>query len=158
MLAMSEARRQAVFQLATPTALSKSYASCPATSRLSVAQPPPMAIGISLALAPRRIETDPPRAARRPTGRLRAERRSGHGTLGTARPGDRGRSRSRRARRPRGGDVSRRPEDLRIRNRSLVEHHRVTRRAGSADDPQRRPDERALKNLVVDKRFGVDVF
>ena len=40
----------------------------------------------------------------------------------------------------------------------LVQNDRVTRRAGSADDPQRCPNEGAFVNLVVDQRFGVDVF
>src|SRR5206468_7016471 len=40
---------------------------------------------------------------------------------------------------------------------SLVEHHRIAGRAGSANDPQRRPDERALEDLLVDERLGVDV-
>src|SRR5207247_231376 len=40
---------------------------------------------------------------------------------------------------------------------SLVEHHRIAGRAGSANDPQRRPDERALEDLLVDARLGVDV-
>src|SRR5438094_8652302 len=40
---------------------------------------------------------------------------------------------------------------------SLVEHHRIAGRAGGANDPQRRPDERALEDLLVDERLGVDV-
>src|SRR2546425_10880035 len=40
---------------------------------------------------------------------------------------------------------------------SLVEHHRIAGRAGGANDPQRRPDERALEDLFVDERLGVDV-
>src|SRR5207247_654935 len=39
----------------------------------------------------------------------------------------------------------------------LVEHHRIAGRAGGANDPQRRPDERALEDLLVDERLGVDV-
>src|SRR5213593_2790601 len=40
---------------------------------------------------------------------------------------------------------------------SLVEHHRIAGGAGGANDPQRRPDERALEDLLVDERLGVDV-
>src|SRR3989454_6053464 len=39
----------------------------------------------------------------------------------------------------------------------LVEHHRIAGRAGGANDPQRRPDERALEDLLVDERLAVDV-
>src|SRR5207249_3517136 len=39
----------------------------------------------------------------------------------------------------------------------LLEHHRIAGRAGGANDPQRRPDERALEDLLVDERLGVDV-
>src|SRR5207247_8192572 len=35
-------------------------------------------------------------------------------------------------------------------NIQLVEHHRIAGRAGGANDPQRRPDERALEDLLVD--------
>src|SRR6185503_6034804 len=41
--------------------------------------------------------------------------------------------------------------------RYLVDHDRIGRRPGGADHPERRPDERALEDLLVDKGLGVDV-
>src|SRR5262249_37738981 len=41
--------------------------------------------------------------------------------------------------------------------RSLVDHDRIGRRSGGADHPERRPDESALEDLLVDERLGVDV-
>src|SRR5207245_2121909 len=40
----------------------------------------------------------------------------------------------------------------------LVDHDRIGRRPGGADHPERRPDERALENFLVDKGLRVDVF
>src|SRR5215471_12259089 len=39
----------------------------------------------------------------------------------------------------------------------LVEHDRIARRAGGANDPERRPDERTLQDLLVDECLGVHV-
>ena len=56
-----------------------------------------------------------------------------------------------------GGEFPRRPAAGRNFERFSVEHHRVAGRARGADHPQRRPDERALVDLVVHERLGVHV-
>jgi len=42
--------------------------------------------------------------------------------------------------------------------RSLVDHDRIGRRSGRADHLERRPDEGALEDLLVDERLRIDIF